>query len=73
MKKIFSSLALIVLIIACKKTETISLNQEEVASASAQKQGGNSSPSVTTTAVHVSSAFAEIVYGNVGNGNGNTV
>ena len=70
MKKVISSLALIVLIIACKKTETISLNQEEIVSAPAQNQGGSSSPTVTTsTASFITSATATSG-GNVSSGGG---
>ena len=59
MKKAISSLALIVLIIACKKTATISLNQEEIVSAPAQKQAGSSNLTVTTsTASFITSATA---------------
>ena len=50
MKKILGSLALIVLIIACKKTEVPVQSEQEIAAVSSQKSGGFSTPTVTTNA-----------------------
>jgi len=70
MKKILSSLAVIVLIAACKKTATISLNQEEIASASAQKQAGSGGMTVTTTTASFVTSATATSGGSVSSGGG---
>ena len=59
MKKIISSLALIVLINACKKTELAVQSNQEIAGTSAQNSRGNSTPVVITNATtYITSATA---------------
>ena len=73
MKKIFSSLVLIVLIIACKKTEVPVQLKDEIATASAQKSGGNTSFTVTTTSVYVGATTSASANGSVSSSGGGTI
>jgi uncharacterized protein (TIGR02145 family) len=71
MKKILSTISLLVLLFACKKTSLPDQQSEEVSSTSENKKGGTtSSLSVTTNSVSVSSAVSAYVYGTVSSSGG---
>jgi uncharacterized protein (TIGR02145 family) len=74
MKKILSSLVLIVLISACKKTEQPIQQDQEMATESSTKKGGSSSLTVTTSAASLITSATATSGGNVSSaGGGNTV
>lgn len=74
MKKILSSLALFVLITACKKTAVPVQTDQEFATASSTKKGGSSSPTVTTTLITYVLSFGATSGGSVSSsGGGNNV
>ena len=70
MKKIISSLALIVLIAACKKTELAVQSEQETVGTSAQKSGAASTPTVTTNAATFVTSATATSGGSVSSGGG---
>ncbi len=65
MKKITICLALTILFFACKKTELPVQPDQEFATASSEKKGGGTSPTVTTTAVSYILSFGATSGGSV--------
>ncbi|MEO7307422.1 MAG: fibrobacter succinogenes major paralogous domain-containing protein [Ferruginibacter sp.] len=70
MKKILSSLALIILIAACKKTELAVQSEQEIAGTSAQKSAGATTPTVTTNAATFVTSATATSGGSVSSGGG---
>src|SRR5688572_2088213 len=70
MKRILSSLALVVLIIACKKTEMPVQSDQEIATASSDKKGGSTNPTITTSAGTTITSASATSGGNVSSGGG---
>jgi len=74
MRKVITTIALISLITACKKTETPVQPNEEIATASAQKAGPSSMPIVTTNAATIITSATGTSGGSVSSsGGGNQV
>lgn len=70
MKKIISSLALIFLITACKKTEIHVQPDQEFATTTSEKKGGGTSSTVTTTSVSYILPFGATSGGSVSSSGG---
>src|SRR4026207_2123166 len=74
MRKVITTIAVIFLITACKKTETSIQAKEEFATASAQKAGPSSIPTVTTNAATTITSATATSGGSVSSsGGGNQV